>query len=343
LGNSEYNFSNSDRRLTLNSCVAERIGRLCMKLSDSWIKPFKVLKFFAITLTVIVILFFSFLYFNIYLPQGTGSAGPLVPSEPFNKIWNENPVLLLGIGDSITEGLGAHKGYSYFDRLIKNPPDDSNDMKGKNLSVVFPKLTSKNIAVSYTVSTQHFKKIQDFPIQSPEVFGVIVITTGGNDLIHSYGKAAPKECAMYGATLEQARPWIQNYKERLEEMIAGIGEKFPGGCQIFLANIYDPTDGIGNTNKWLTGLPRWPDGLQILAEYNKIISQCADKHNNVHLVDIHTAFLGHGINCRKFWHKNYRFNDPHYWYFTNLEDPNPRGYDAVRRLFLLEMIKVFTK
>jgi hypothetical protein len=107
-----------------------------------------------------------------------------------------------------------------------------------------------------------------------------------------------------------------------------------------LANIYDPSDGTGNTNRWLTGLPYWPDGLLILAEYNKIISQCAEKHNNVHLVDIHSSFLGHGIHCKKFWLKNYRFNDPHYWY-SIIEDPNQRGYDAIRRLFLLEMVRVF--
>ena len=33
---------------------------------------------------------------------------------------------------------------------------------------------------------------------------------------------------------------------------------------------------------------------------------------------------------------------PHYWYFNNLEDSNDRGYDAIRRLFLNEMVKVLT-
>ena len=31
---------------------------------------------------------------------------------------------------------------------------------------------------------------------------------------------------------------------------------------------------------------------------------------------------------------------PHYWYAENLEDPNVRGYDAIRRLFLIEIAKV---
>ncbi|MBI2923747.1 MAG: hypothetical protein HYY18_22035 [Planctomycetes bacterium] len=58
-----------------------------------------------------------------------------------------------------------------------------------------------------------------------------------------------------------------------------------------------------------------------------------------HLVDIHAALLGHGIHCRQKWHRHYDAKDPHYWYFGNLEDPNDRGYDAIRRVFLIEMVK----
>ena len=45
----------------------------------------------------------------------------------------------------------------------------------------------------------------------------------------------------------------------------------------------------------------------------------------------------------QFWRKFYRAEDPHYWYFENLEDPNERGYDAIRRLFLIEMTKVTSR
>lgn len=301
----------------------------------------KYIKIFVICLLVMIASLSAFLYFNFYITTGSGPAGPQVPAQPFSKIWGEQKIFLLGIGDSITNGFGAPKGYSYFDRLIKNPPDDCCDMKGENLSIVFPNLNSKNLAVPGTTSIQHLKVIQDLPVQPADVAGIIVITTGGNDIIHNYGRTPPKEGAMYGATLETAKPWIQNYKQRLDQMIIDINEKFPAGCQIFIGNIYDPTDGTGDTKKWLSGLPNWPDGLSILGEYNKIIAQCAQKHDNVHLVDIHKCFLGHGINCNKIWSKYYHFHDPHYWYYLNIEDPNPRGYDAIRRLFLLEMIKVY--
>jgi lysophospholipase L1-like esterase len=294
-----------------------------------------------------IILFFAifavvggFLYFNLYLPTGTGPAGPNVPAEPFAHIWSERKVLLLGIGDSITAGFGVPKDYSYFERLVKNPENDSNDMLGKNLSKILPNLTKKNIAVSGSTSLQHLERqIKGLKPEPANVFGIVVMTTGGNDLIHNYGRTPPEEGAMYGATLEQARPWIANFEKRLDEMITAIGKAFPGGCHIFLANIYDPTDGKGTPG--FTGLPKWPDGLPILSAYNDIIRRCDEKYDYVHLVNIHDPFLGHGINCRKFWGKYYRPYDPHFWYALILEDPNTRGYDAVRRLFLLEIIKAY--
>jgi len=301
----------------------------------------KILKCFVIAAILFVSGVSAFLYFNVYLTQGNGPAGPKVPAKPFQQVWSQQDILLLGIGDSITNGFGAPKGFSYFDRLMENPPGDSKDMTGKNLSVIFPRISSNNLAVSGSVSSEHFRRIQNLARQPSDVMGIVVMTTGGNDLIHDYGRTDPKEYAMYGATLEQAKPWIKNFDRRLEQMIPGMKEKFPGGCHIFLANIYDPTDGTGNTSTWVTGLPAWRDAIAILSAYNEIISRCADKYDYVHLVNIHNAFLGHGIHCKKFWLRHYRFKDPHYWYYMNIEDPNPRGYDAIRRLFLLEIIKVF--
>ena len=61
--------------------------------------------------------------------------------------------------------------------------------------------------------------------------------------------------------------------------------------------------------------------------------------SSVHVVPVHAAFLGHGVHCTQPWRENYRLADPTYWYAVNLEDPNIRGYDAIRRLFLIEIAK----
>ena len=288
---------------------------------------------------VLVLLAAAYVHFFLYLPMGRGPAGPVVPLEPFESIWTQRPVLLVGIGDSVTAGLGSSRGKSYFERLLANPPDEFADMQGRSLTRVLPKLKSLNIAVSGSTSLNHLEHIRSrLPRQDAAVFGLVVMTTGGNDLIHWYGRSPPREGAMYGATVAQAQPWIANYEQRLESMFREIEARFPGGCAIFVADIYDPSDGLGDPEStW--ALPAWSDCLAIHRAYNAALARVATKHAQVHVVPVHDAFLGHGIHCRQFWRSNYNSADPHYWYYENIEDPNDRGYDALRRLFLNEIAK----
>jgi lysophospholipase L1-like esterase len=219
------------------------------------------------------------IYFWQSRPVGAGAAGPPVPREKFAQPWTDRRILLVGLGDSITAGFGARKGYGYFDRLATNPPDEYQDMRGISLSAVIPRLQFTNLAVSGSTSMEHAdKQLPRLPVAGSNILGIIVITTGGNDLVHNYGRTPPREQAMYGATLKEAFPWIENFERRLEKVVAEINARFPGGCHIFLANIYDPTDGVGDIQR--TGLPAWKDGLQILAAYNDTLRRCAERHDN---------------------------------------------------------------
>ena len=268
-----------------------------------------------------------FRHFYLTHPIGSGPAGQTVVPQDFASVWSDRKVLLLGFGDSITAGYGASPQHSFFDRLVANPEDEYPDMAGICLSRVLPKLDAMNLGLSGSTSIEHVNfLLPKVTRQNEDTFGVIVLTTGGNDVIHNYGRTPPREGAMYGATVAQAQEWIANFEERLDGMLAALRERFPGGCHFFLANIYDPTDEDGDVVN--AGLPRWPDGLLVLKAYNDI------------LVNIHDLFLGHGIHCRQPWHRHYQSHDPTYWYFDNLEDPNDRGYDAIRRLLLLEMARV---
>jgi len=300
-----------------------------------------LVRLFALAIPCMVLLAllgWAYVSFWVVRPVGSGPAGPTAPREAFQRPWTERPVLLVGLGDSVTAGFGARKGYSYFDLLAANPPEEFPDMRGVSLGTVFPKLQATNLALSGSTSAQHAEKVLPrFPVADSNTVGIVVITTGGNDIIHNYGKTPPREQAMYGATWGQAQPWIANFERRLDAMLDAVQAKFPGGCEIFLANIYDPTDGLGDAHR--AGLPAWPDAMRILDAYNRILEQAAAKRTHVHLVNMHEAFLGHGIHCRQFWRQFYRPEDPHYWFHENLEDPNERGYDALRRLFLIEMAK----
>jgi lysophospholipase L1-like esterase len=294
---------------------------------------------FSVIGVLLVGLSAAYLYFWQSRPIGAGPAGPPVPIAPFSRAWSGKQFLLVGLGDSVTAGFGARHAYSYFDRLMANPPDEFAEMKGRSLRVVLPHLEYTNLAVSGSTSGQHLaKQLPLLPPAGSNVVAIVVMTTGGNDIIHNYGQTPPREQAMYGATLEQASPWIADFEKRLNSIVEQINAHFPGGCHIFVANIFDPTDGVGDIKH--AGLPAWKDGLGIFAAYNDVIKRCAEKHAFVHLVDVRAAFLGHGIHCTQFWSAHYDSKDPHYWYFENLEDPNERGYDVIRRLFLLKIAAV---
>lgn len=280
----------------------------------------------------------AYVEFHWALRIGAGPAGPPVPAEPFAKPWSERPVLVLGIGDSVTAGFGARHGYSYFDRLVQNPADEFPDMRGKSLAALFPNLEARNISLSGSTSLDHVARIEaQLTTQPADLFGIVVMTTGGNDLIHWYGRTPPREGAMYGATLAQAQPWIASFEQRLDTMFDRIVAAFPGGCLILVADIYDPSDGSGDPESaWL---PAWPDVLAIHAAYNETLRRVAARHRQVRVVPMHETFLGHGIHCRQFWHRHYVSADPHYWYAPNIEDPNERGYDAIRRVFLKRLLQ----
>jgi len=91
-------------------------------------------------------------------PIAVGPAGPLMPAGLFSRTWSEKQFLLIGMGDSVTAGFGARHGYSYFDRLVSNPPDESADMNGVSLRTVLPHLQSTNLAVSGSTSGQHIER-----------------------------------------------------------------------------------------------------------------------------------------------------------------------------------------
>jgi len=274
-----------------------------------------------------------YVYFWLTHPIGSGPASPAVAVEKYQEVWSERPVVLLGFGDSITAGFGASPGKSFFTRLLKNPDDEFEDLQGITLTKVLPNIEGINIALSGSTSLEMvdvlLPKLETY---SEETYGIVVASIGGNDVIHMYGRTPPREGAMYGATIEEAEPWIENFDVRLTQILDEIGTHFPGGYHIFLMNIYDPTDGIGDVVN--AGLPAWSDARAVHGAYNDVIEATCEERSDTTLVDIYDEFMGHGIHSTQFWRSFYHSEDPGYWYYDNLEDPNDRGYDSIRRLML---------
>lgn len=98
----------------------------------------------------------AYVEFKLRRPVGDGPAGPAIDAEPFASTWTDHRVHLLGIGDSVTRGLGAKSNsHSYFERLRVNPKDEWPDMEGKHLTAVLPNLSASNVAISGSTSLDH--------------------------------------------------------------------------------------------------------------------------------------------------------------------------------------------
>ena len=119
-------------------------------------------------------------------PIGSGPAGPAVDRARFDRVWSEKDVVLFGVGDSITAGLGADSiDRSYFNRLVANPDDEFPELRGVCLTAVLPNLRTENVAISGSTSLMHLEMLRErLPTYDLQTSGIVVMTTGGNDLIH---------------------------------------------------------------------------------------------------------------------------------------------------------------
>lgn len=276
--------------------------------------------------------------------QGRGPAGGPLERADFSVVWSEERTVLVGLGDSVVTGFGARQGWGLLERLVRVPEGDDSALKGCDLSSVYPKLEVLNLAENSSNSAWHLGvQLPRVPVMPEGVKGLVVLSTGGIDLIHDYGSGVPREGALYGAELELGLQCAASFERRLDRIFDGLRERFPSGCEIYVMTIFDPTDGVGDIEnvgvllRLIRPLPAWPDGLRIHAAFNQAIRNAAASRSWVHVVDVHRLMLGHGLHHRDERNPHYDPADPHYWYYVNLEDPNERGYDAIRREFLRVM------
>ena len=254
----------------------------------------------------------------------------------FSPAYSDQKLHVVGFGDSVTAGFCAYTGYAYVDLLVDNKNEDYPGYTKRDLKYHFGEVVLNNEAISGSTSCNYTASAIRTALRNVSVADVdrtaVLVTLGGNDLIHDYGCANPRECAAYCSDYNQAVSYAANYKSRMKGFLDVFKQELPN-TDIFLANIYDPTDGVGDIENAPIPLPPWPDGLAVLALYNQTIAEIADEDVNVHLVDMRGAMWGHGLHYDDPTHPDYDAEDPSYWYCYNLEDPNERGYHEIRRAF----------
>lgn len=270
--------------------------------------------------------------------MGRGPVALDVPRAPFAKVVSLDKVWLLGLGDSVITGFGSD-GRGLFPLLLGQVDDDPLQL---NLKQVYPKIEHLNLAQNSTTTAMHVATVRAYQrqLQSLNALALVVLSTGGIDLIHDYGRGAPRDGALYGSPAENLPADRQRFAARLDQLMRELQASLPAGLEVYLQTIYDPTDGVGDIEnvspllRLIRPLPRWPAGLAYLTAWNEEIRALPQRFPFVRVVDVHKVFLGHGIHCDDPANPHYDARDPSYWYYWNLEDPNVRGYDAIRRAYL---------
>jgi lysophospholipase L1-like esterase len=227
----------------------------------------------------------------------------------------------VALGDSmLIDYYAGGPGWGAASLLYKNLDDAYPDWRGKDLATLYPGIGFYNLtsdgATTDTVFNWQLPKVPTGENQAT----IIIITVGGNDLLHHYG--VPEE---------KGEKLSYEMKVKLIKIISYLQDpvRFPKPPRIYIGNIYDPSDGIGNLEK--EGYSRWPNGLKVLDHWNKRIEEVAQE-KGLTLVDIHRHFLGHGVNYNDPSGKYYHPEDNTPWLWLVIE-PNSRGAHEIRKLF----------
>jgi lysophospholipase L1-like esterase len=162
--------------------------------------------------------------------------------------------LLLGLGDSLTRGIGDSSGQGYLGRLKKKMEATGQS----NLSMM-------NLAVSGEVSTELVKQLEDKQTQNlVKQAKWITITIGSNDLFRGSGQ-------LENIDLAGSQKSLNTYKKNISRILQHLRELNPNATITFMG-IYNPFSGLENEKLTSSLVADWNSTLlKIASSYSKVI------------------------------------------------------------------------
>ena len=212
---------------------------------------------------------------------------------------------LIVLGDSISVGGGASERSLAYASLLQNNDDTA-----------WPGERGTSLTAKYGHPV-------DLILPAPVMgHSIVAITIGGNDFygrILSLGDPTP---ALLDTGVKNLRDLVGFLQDRAH---------FPDGTSIYLMTVFDPSDGVGQTQQCFFGLDlanfipaldTWRDGYIRLG---------TEMHFAV--IDALGAFHGHGFRHGDMSSRYYYAPDPSLWFSPDCHHPNDRGHNEIRRLF----------
>ena len=235
------------------------------------------------------------------------------------------PKRLVILGDSISDGDGASDpSRSYAALLFKNddtsyPEDSELDLTSAYADDFGPVVdVALGGATTGSVAERQLPKVSRALPAPVSGHVVAVMTIGGNDFMR-----------MLFLQQDPNGPGLERVLDNLRRIAAYFSdrERFPDGASLYIANVYDPSDGQDHIVECYNGLSV-PGSAAAVRNWDTAYRALGDELG-FHVVDTLDPFFGHGFN-------NHAEGDPELWY-ADCAHPNDLGHRVLRRLFFEAM------
>lgn len=248
---------------------------------------------------------------NSYIPEG------YAPEEVARVVF---------VGDSITAGTGASNRNLPYTMLLRENDDETwptaADLDFGGIYDEEPEVIDEALGGATTASLVAKQLPHVTEALGDQVSGVtaVVVTIAGNDVQALIAKPSKTE-----ETTENILENLGEFYDYFQDP-----ERFPDGSVIFLANVYEPSDGVGQYDDCFYGL-----NLESVLESLQYVNEATlaqAKERNVAWIDMHGHFLGHGFYSEDEDNPYYQADDPSLWFSDDCIHPNDRGHHEIRRL-----------
>ncbi len=236
-----------------------------------------------------------------------------------------SPSTVIFLGDSITAGAGAGDEAERYASLLVHNTTTWPDWDGIDLATRYPGIDVVNVSGGGAwTGTVLNEQLERFEALSPLPFEgevLVVITVGGNDL--------QSVLLDPGGVEERIEKTVGNWREMAEYFLDE--QRFPDGATVLMANVYEPTDAVGQAGSCFYGLDI-SSLLPSLHDANTQLRGLAEE-GGFSALDMRGTFLGHGFNHSDSSAPHYDDADPSLWMRNDCVHPNPRGHHEIRAMF----------
>ena len=199
------------------------------------------------------------------------------------------------------------------------------DWEGIDLATRYPRIevvdVSKSGAWTGTVLNDQLGRLESQLTLPLDGEALVVMTVGGNDL-HSVLRDP-------SGVEERIANTVDNWRKIAEYFLDD--QRFPDGSTLLMANVYEPTDAVGQVGNCFYGL-NISFLLPNLHDANTQLRALAEEAG-FSALDLRGTFLGHGFNHSDPTTPYFNEEDPSLWMANSCTHPNPRGHHEIRELF----------